>query len=98
MAFTVKSRRARSSSSVSANATTARRPSVATSRRNVVISYMTLLLPKTPKVPCSGPKGTVRPKRRRISVGVARVAKSQSSRGSVPWSESRTAPPTVHVS
>src|SRR5690606_24469476 len=92
----VKSRRAASSRQSSAKAIVARRPSVETSRRKVVIST----LPSSNRavtVPWSIPVGTVRipasPSLRMTSSGRKGVAASTSATG-LPASVSRTAPPT----
>ena len=99
IALMVKSRRARSSSRLAPNSTTACRPSVCTSRRNVVTSCATPPSSSTATVPNSMPTGTVR-RRPKIAItcsGVAGVAISQSS-GLPPRNASRIAPPTHHAS
>ncbi len=97
MALIVKSRRARSSISDTPNSTTAWRPSVLMSLRNVVTSCGWLCASKTATVPCSMPTGIVRLKIFCISAGGAAVVKSKSWL-SRPSRLSRTAPPTHQVS
>src|SRR5258708_9886718 len=97
MALIVKSRRARSSMRDTPNCTTAWRPSVTMSLRNVVTSWGRPSLSSTATVPCSRPTGTVRLNSRRTSSGGAAVVRSKS------WfcncsKASRIAPPTHHVS
>src|SRR5512144_1327344 len=93
----VKSRRARSSVSETPNSTRAWRPSVCTSRRNVVTSCGRLCVSSTATVPCSMPTGTVRRNNRCTTSGTAAVVRSKSW-FSRPSRVSRTAPPTHQVS
>src|SRR5512143_2630154 len=93
----VKSRRARSSVSETPNSTRAWRPSVCTSRRNVVTSCGRLCVSSTATVPCSMPTGTVRRNSRCTTSGTAAVVRSKSW-FSRPSRVSRTAPPTHQVS
>src|SRR2546422_3977834 len=79
------------------NSTTACRPSVRMSRRNVVTSWGWWWRSSTATVPCSIPTGTVWEKSRRTSSGGAAVARSKSW-FSRPSRLSRSAPPTHHVS
>src|SRR2546425_1150377 len=91
MALMVKSRRARSSINDTPNSTTACRPSVLMSLRNVVTSCWRFCWSSTPTVPCSMPTGTVRLNRRRTSSGGA--ASSSRSRDSRPSTGCRGSPP-----
>src|SRR5437773_2179738 len=79
------------------NSTTACRPSVLMSRRNVVTSCGRLCASSTATVPCSMPTGTVRLKSLRTSSGGAAVVRSKSWFSS-PSRLSRIAPPTHQVS
>ncbi len=99
IALMVKSRRARSSSRLAPNSTSACRPSVRTSRRKVVTSCATPASSRMLTVPNRMPTGMVRrlPKSAWTSSGRAEVARSQ-SRGCPPRRESRMAPPTHHAS